>query len=49
MIDYEEDWATDDCAGQQIARWCNLPRAEPIVCSDDQMVIMFRAGDKFYF
>lgn len=49
MLDYEGDWAKSNSPGQEIARWCCLPKAELIMRHENQSSIMFQAGDKVYF
>ena len=49
MLDYEYEWAAHDSAGQQMAQGCGLPRAKPIMYSEDSTgEVMFQAGNTFY-
>jgi hypothetical protein len=50
MLNYEREWAAPNSAGQQMAQDCDLPRAKPIMYSEETSTgeVMFQAGNTFY-
>jgi len=48
-LDYEEEWAADDSIGQEFTAAHHLGKGYPVMCSLEGDLLMFKAGENFYF